>query len=589
MLRRFGFIAAIQAVILQPQLRAQVLDDIDHVHPAYTLSSMHPAAWHPQVAGMDFLPDGRMVLLEMQNPNENHSNIPTPDGILYLVENYDDPNPENIKYKVLIDKLGEPVGVNVVAGKIYVSEKNELNEYELDSAATKVTKVRTVAKIPHDASGDVNFQEYDFGSLYKDGYFYVVGGGAVKGGGKSFDSTMALLSESRVGAVLKIKESDGTIEMLNCGMRASNGIGWGPEGTIWVTDNQGSYRPGSQLTNIVTGANYGYPNKPSAFSSKPVTPPSLWLVHGEIARSPTYPHLMSQGPYAGQFLVGDLSQGGIKRAFVENVNGAWQGCAFSFTGGLEVGIEIIKEGKDGTLYIGGLGRGDAANWGWAGRLSGLQKLTPKAGVSVFEMLAIRSRKAGMEIEFTKPVGASGESAASYQVSEGTMAPESGYGLGSMTNRHNLTIKSVQVSADRMKVHLEITALTAGRVLQIKAVGVKSQSGDSLRCPSGWYTLNSISPTDPFTITSKIDGRPPLANSISADRISISAGRGEVRIALPFEGPHRLALKTLQGRILAEREGQGAAEYGFARAGLRSGLYLLEVRVGGRILRKTFIQ
>jgi hypothetical protein len=564
-------------------VRAQDLDDITHVHPAYTLSQMRPAAWQPQVAGMDLLPDGRMLILEMQNPGENTTNVPKKDGVLYLVDNPDAANAEDIKYHILVNGLAEPVGVLYQDGKVYISEKNELNEYTLDAGFTKATKARTVAKLPHDSSGAVNFQEYSFGTLYKDGYFYVVGGGSVRQGGKSFDSTMSKLSEDKVGAVLKIKGSDGTTEALNCGLRASNGIAWGPEGTIWVTDNQGSYRPASEFTNIVTGANYGYPNKTSPFSSKAVTPPSVWMVHAEIGRSPTYPHLMEGGPYAGQFLVGDISQGGIKRIFVEKVNNAWQGAAFSFTGGLEVGIETLKEGPNGVIYIGGMGKGDVNNWGWNAKLFGLQKLTPKAGTTVMEILSIRSRKNGMEIEFSQPVGAEGEAAGSYNVQSGAMVPQSDYGAGSMVNKAALAIKAVQVSTDRKKVFLQMDVV-AKQVLIIKTQGVKSQTGEAVRCPAGWYTLNNISPSAAFEPVVAVA---PAVKAFAGD-IKIHSLNEGVRVSLPFAGAHELTLKTLQGRTVASHSGIGARDYLFDRKDFRPGVYMLEVKAEGSVLRKALL-
>jgi hypothetical protein len=369
--------------------------------------------------------------------------------------------------------------------------------------------------------------------------------------------------------------------MVNGGMRACNGIAWGPEGTIWLTDNQGSYRPASELTSIVDGANYGYPNKTNAFSSKPVTPPSIWLVHGEIGRSPTYPHLVNKGLYAGQFLVGDLSQGGIKRAFVEKVGDAWQGGIFSFSGGLEVGMEDILEDDNGVLYIGGMGRGDVNNWGWNAKTFGLQKLTPKAGTTTFEVLAIRSRKNGMELEFTKPVGAGADVAGSYNVAAGEMNPQSGYGAGMMENKKTLNITSVTVSPDKRKVYLELAGLTAKKVLVIKALGVKSETGETPRCPAGWYTLNAISPTDPFAATSIAEKNPALA---SASAIRLHSTRDGVSVSLPFDGNHSLTLRTLQGRQVAERTGNGPQDYFFSGSTLPSGLYLLEVKAGGSTFR-----
>ncbi len=580
---RIAFASAMMILFLPRHAQTQVLDDVDHVHPGWTLSQLRPAAWKPQVAGLALLPDGNLLVLEMMNPNTNSTGTPKPDGNLWVASNLNAADPEQIKYVKAAGGLNEPVGMMYQGGKIYISEKNELNEFILDLAESKATKTRTVAKIPHDSLGAVNMQEYNYGVIYRDGYFYVGSAGAVKFGGMSFDTQMSTLNEERVGCVLKINETTGSVTKLNAGFRSNNGIAWGPEGTIWVTDNQGSYRPGSQLTVALEGKNYGYPNKAGAFTNLPVTPPSLWLTQGEIARSPTFPILVSHGPYAGQFLVGDISQGGIKRAFVEKVGDTWQGAAFSFTGGLEVGIEKVIESSDGTLYVGGMGNGDASNWGWAGKLFGLQRLAPKPGVTTFEIMAIRARKNGMEIEFTKPVGAEGGLAGSYNVQQAQMNPQSGYGAGSMDNRTTLPIKSVQVSSDRKRAFLELD-LTANRVLVIKALGVKSSTGEAVRCPAGWYTLNALSQTDPFS-TTPIAKQPLQAKPSD---IKIASLPSEVRIWVLIVGRYDLSLRGLDGRSLASQSGSGAREYLFATQGLSHGVYVLEVKADGNVLRQSFL-
>ena len=57
---------------------------------------------------------------------------------------------------------------------------------------------------------------------------------------------------------------------------------------------------------------------------------------------------------------GELAHGGVKRVFVEKVNGAYQGCVFRFIQGLEAGVNRMVYGPDGALYIGGVG--STGNW-----------------------------------------------------------------------------------------------------------------------------------------------------------------------------------------------------------------------------------
>lgn len=83
------------------------------------------------------------------------------------------------------------------------------------------------------------------------------------------------------------------------------------------------------------------------------------------------------------------------------MNGQLQGCVFRFIQGLEAGVNRIAWGPGGDLYVGGIG--NPGNWGQTGKLKyGLQRLAFN-NKSTFEMLAVRAKSNGMEIEFTEPV------------------------------------------------------------------------------------------------------------------------------------------------------------------------------------------
>ena len=98
---------------------------------------------------------------------------------------------------------------------------------------------------------------------------------------------------------------------------------------------------------------------------------------------------------------GEVTNGGIKRVFVEKVNGAYQGALFRFTQGLEAGVNRIIWAPNGDLVVGGIG--SSGNWAHTGKLwYGLQSLRYN-GRSVFEMLSVSSRSDGFEIEFTEPI------------------------------------------------------------------------------------------------------------------------------------------------------------------------------------------
>jgi hypothetical protein len=294
------------------------------------------------------------------------------------------------------------------------------------------------------------------------------------------------------GTTIKINPTDGTFTYVAGGLRTPHGIGWGPENGIFVTDNQGGYQPASKLLHIKQGRFFNhYLNPQALFDDAPVTQPVLWLPQNEIGNSPSTPLYMPSGIYAGQFLIGDVTYGGLQRANVEKVNGEYQGALYRMTQGLEAGISEVALGPDGAIYVGGLGAG--GNWGQTGKLTyGLQKLTPNGG-NTFDMLNTRATSNGFEIEYTQPLSAATATAlaSKYRVKQWRYVPTAAYG-GPKIDEETLTVSSATLSADGKKVTLVINGLKAGRVVHIRSPRpFASSNGQSLWNTEVWYTLNAI--------------------------------------------------------------------------------------------------
>ena len=190
------------------------------------------------------------------------------------------------------------------------------------------------------------------------------------------------------------------------GLRTPHGIGWGPEDSIWTTDNQGGWLPANKLIHVQPGKFYNHyttgPNgQPGRYDNQRPTPPAVWIPHNEIGNSPSQPLLIPNGPFAGQMWVADVTYGGIQRAFLEKVEGEYQGAYFRMTQGLESGITHMAQQDDGSIIVGGLGAG--GNWGQSGKLDfGLQKLVPNGSLT-FDMQKVELADGGFKITYTKPV------------------------------------------------------------------------------------------------------------------------------------------------------------------------------------------
>jgi cytochrome c len=292
------------------------------------------------------------------------------------------------------------------------------------------------------------------------------------------------------GKTLKIRR-DGSYESINYGLRTPNGIGLGIDDEIFVTDNQGEWLPANKFIHVKKGdyhgMRWGLPD--SLPETTPVALPAIWLPEDEIANSPSEPVMMRDGPYKGQMLHGDVTHGGIKRDFLEKISGEYQGAVFRFTQGLEAGVNRMRWGPDGALYIGGVGM--VGGWSWKEKKYGLQRMLYN-GKPTFEMLAVRARSNGFEIEFTEPIQERRIITPSdILVEQWWYFPTPNYG-GPKMDKEQLTVKSMSISKDRKHIQLEIPGLKKEHVIYLRLPNnLLSVSGNKIWSTETWYTLNNI--------------------------------------------------------------------------------------------------
>jgi hypothetical protein len=451
---------------------------LDAVHPDYTLTDLRPEGFQPQVSAMAWTDDERLVIATWGGSNKWQ-------GEVYLLDNVvGATGPDRVTVKRIATGLKEPMGVAVVDGTVYVSQKHELTALE-DTNGDEVADVhRTVATWPFGG----NFHEFAFGLLYRGGDFYLNLSVAINEGG----ATTSPQPAPNRGTTVVVNKRTGKVSYLAGGLRTPNGLGWGPGGDLFVADNQGGWLPSSKLVRIEPGRFFHHYTEPAGpFDANAVTKPVLWLPQNEIANSPSTPVLLKRGPFKGQMLIGDVTYGGLQRAYLEEVGGEYQGAVFRHTQGLEAGVNRTTIGPDGAIYVGGLGA--EGNWGQAGKLRyGLQKLTPN-GAGTFDMTSMRATRDGFTIEYTRPLSAETIAgiATRYRVEQWRYAPTPAYG-GPKVDEETLAVTGATVSADRRKVTLKIDGLKPDRVVHLRSPRpFSAANGQQLWNTEAWYTLNAI--------------------------------------------------------------------------------------------------
>jgi len=443
---------------------------LEGVHPSYDVTTIHKSDFKPRVGGLAFLPDGGLLVTTWDSI-----------GAVYLLKGVETGDTNKITVKRIASGLQEPLGITVVDGKIFVLQKPELTELiDLDGDEI-IDEYRTICNA-WGVSGD--FHEFAFGLVYKDGYFYA-----------NLSLAMRLMSNEKQkpdrGKTIKIG-MDGSYEWINYGLRQPNGIGLGPDGEIFETENQGEWIPCNKLIHVRRGDYFGMPwgiLPDSVSSPPPITQPAIYLPEDEIANSPSQPVLVQDGPYKGQMLHGDVAHGGIKRDFLEKVNGEYQGAVFRFSQGLEAGVNRLCWGPDGALYIGGIGM--VGGWSWKEKQYGLQRIKYNGKIT-FEMLAVRAKPKGFEIEFTDALKANRNIQASdFLIQQWWYHPTPDYG-GPKMDLEKLRVTHVTISEDRKRVFLEIPGLKKEHVVYLRIPEyLQSAGGQSLWSSEAWYTLNNI--------------------------------------------------------------------------------------------------
>jgi cytochrome c len=455
-------------VLLNPYVKPKFGAALEGLHPSFDIRTIHGQNFHPRVGGLAFLPDGRMLVTTWDSI-----------GGVYLLQGVETGDTNKIKVKRIASGLAEPLGIVVVAGEIFVLQKQELTHL-IDLDGDDIIDEYQAVCNSWGATGD--FHEFALGLAYKENHFYVTLGMA-----------MRLISGEKQqpdrGRTIKIS-MDGSYEWVNSGLRMPNGIAVGVDRELFETDNQGEWTPANKLIHVSKGDFNGMPwGLPDSSPPPPAVPAAIYLPEDEIANSPSQPILIQDGPYKGQMLHGDVSNGGIKRDFLEKVNGQYQGVAFRFTQGLEAGVNRLCWGPDGALYIGEIGM--VGGWSWKEKQFGLQQMKYN-GKPCFDMLAVRAKPRGFEIEFTDPLGSAREiNGSDFLAEQWWYLPTAGYG-GPKKDLEKLKVTGVNISKDRKHVLLEIPGLKKGHVVYLSlSQDLRSTAGQSLWSSEAWYTLNNI--------------------------------------------------------------------------------------------------
>ena len=444
-----------------------------------------------ETSGIEMMPDGKLAVCGRR-------------GNIYVLSDPFGP-PDKIQWTLYAEGLHEPLNLAFTDGWLYCTQRGELTRMRDINDDNRADVFETV----NDGWGITgDYHEYAFGTRPDpNGDMWIVL--CLTG---SFSSQI----DYRGWCVRVTKE--GELIPTASGIRSPGGIGLNHLGEAVFADNQGPWNGSSSLKPLSHGSFQGHPggfrwyDTPVAKASmgrRPTEPKtnSRWVAertkipelvpsaivfpHGILGNSTAgfaYDSNGKFGPFKHQLLVCDQTFSVVNRAFLEKVNGVYQGAAFSFLKGFGSGNISAYMHPNGTLFVGGTDRGWGAR---GGKRFALDRVTWKGGVP-FEIHEMRAKPDGFELTFTHEVDAvSAANLGSYSMSAYTYIYRSDYG-SPVVDKMAPKITGVEVTSP-IPARLTVDSLIQGHVHELHAKGVRSAKGLPILHPVGYYTLNEIPP------------------------------------------------------------------------------------------------
>jgi len=464
-----------------------------------------PEGLTSQTGGIDFLPDGRLVACFMRGE----------------VMTY---NLQTKEWKMFARGLQLPLGILAVSNsEVLVMQLSELTRI-------KDTDGDGHADLYENAANDFgmsgNYHEFNYGPVRdKDGNLYIALNTAssangirpiVRGkfnelGRDGIDGHKEMFSVVPYrGWVMKLTP-DGKLHPFASGFRSPNGMGYSPDGHLFVTDNQSDWVPTSALYDVHKDNFYGHPaslvwkegwknrdpfNVPIEELKKMRTIPIVQFPQGIMANSPSQPLTDVTkgkfGPFAGQLFVGEMNRDRILRVMLEEVGGELQGACIPFIDGhgLRVGNNRLAFAPDGSLWVGQIGFG-----GWVGE-SGIQKIV-FTGEKPMEVYTMSLTNKGFNLTFTQPIDTmtaidpNNYKIRRYRYEYKKKDINEGVDVSTQIDVQDVLVTDIQLSKDGKKVSLALDSLKPGFIYELKLGDIKSPAGKPLRNNLICYTLNKL--------------------------------------------------------------------------------------------------
>ncbi|MEC7882450.1 MAG: DUF6797 domain-containing protein [Verrucomicrobiota bacterium] len=401
-----------------------------------------------RLGGFDFFED------------DNRAAVCTWMGDVWIVEGINS-TPQEFTWTRIATGMFQPLGLKIVEDKIYVTCRDQITLLEDINYDGEIDYYKA---FNHDAQVTEHFHEFAM-DLQTDAYgnFYYTKAAR--------HAKTALVPQH--GTLIKVTPDGESSEIIASGFRAPNGVCINPDGTYYVSDQEGHWTPKNEINLIEKGKFYGnLMGYHKGLTEANITSPMVWM-HNDFDRSPAeqlWVDSKKWGGLGGQLINLSYGTGHVFVIMGEKVNGRSQGGLvripdFDFPTGVMRGR--FHPG-DGQLYACGL-------FGWAGnktRPGGFYRLK-HTGKPVHIPIAINALKGGVSLTFMHELDP--ETAAdpeSYLVKRWSYKRTRNYGsrdykADGSQGRDNIEVTGVKMSADKKSVLLQIADMKPTMQMQIE--------------------------------------------------------------------------------------------------------------------------
>ena len=381
-------------------------------------------------------------------------------GDVWLVDGINS-KPQEFTWTRIATGMFQPLGLKIVEGKIFVTCRDQITQLVDTNDDGETDYYRA---FNHDAQVTEHFHEFamDLQTDAHGNFYYTKAARHAK---------TALVPQH--GTLLRVSPDGKTTEIIASGFRAPNGVCVNPDGTFYVSDQEGHWTPKNEINLIEKGKFYGnLMGYHRGLTEADITSPMVWM-HNDFDRSPAEQLWVNSDKWGGlgsQLINLSYGTGHVYVVMEEKVNGRVQGGVvripdFDFPTGVMRGR--FHPG-DGQLYACGL-------FGWAGnktRPGGFYRLK-HTGKPVHLPVAIHATKDGISLTFTNELDA--ETAAdpeSYSVHRWGYRRTRNYGsrdykADGSQGRDNVEVTGVKLSADKKSVLLQIADMKPAMQVQIR--------------------------------------------------------------------------------------------------------------------------